>query len=101
MKTHSQCLSSVNKGERIMTTTLNGNSGTTDIEQAIVAAITEARTTCNEGGSDSAGCAVAWDIVEELQAEKSHQQQAKQPKTSLESYCDRYPEALECLIYDV
>ncbi|WP_341526668.1 Calvin cycle protein CP12 [Nostoc sp. UHCC 0302] len=77
-----------------MTTTLN-------LQQAIEEAITEARTTCDLNGIDSAGCAVAWDIVEELQAEKSHQQQAKQNKTSLDNYCDRHPEAVECLIYDV
>ncbi len=91
------------QGERIMTTSLNGNQAaeTATIEQAILEAITEARATCEQGGSDSANCAVAWDIVEELQAEKSHQQQVKHKKTSLENYCDRHPEAVECLIYDV
>jgi CP12 domain len=94
---------SKNKGKSIMTTTLNGNqaAGTAPLEQAIVEAITEARSTCEQGGNDSAGCAVAWDIVEELQAEKSHQQQAKHNKTSLENYCDRHPDSVECLIYDV
>jgi len=89
-----------------MTTTLDTvqtavNSGAKTIEQAILDAIVEARETCEIGGSNSANCAVAWDIVEELQAEKAHQKQAKQRKTSLESYCDRHPEAVECLIYDV
>ncbi|MBH8565866.1 Calvin cycle protein CP12 [Nostoc sp. CENA67] len=77
------------------------NSGTKNLEQAILEAIDEARQTCDLNGSNSAGCAVAWDIVEELQAEKSHQQQAKQHKTSLESYCDTHPESVECLLYDV
>ena len=86
-----------------MTTTLNSfeNAGATNLEEAIIEAITEARTTCEVNGSDSAGCAVAWDIVEELQAEKSDQQQAKSKKTSLENYCDRHPESVECLIYDL
>lgn len=86
-----------------MTTTLNSfeNAGAANIEEAITDAITEARTTCELDGNDSAGCAVAWDIVEELQAEKADQQQAKQSKTSLENYCDRHPDSVECLIYDV
>ena len=74
---------------------------TKTIEQAILEAISEARATCEMNGDGSSNCAVAWDIVEELQAEKSHQQQAKQRKTSLETFCDTHPEALECLIYDV
>ncbi|MBE9050759.1 Calvin cycle protein CP12 [Nostocales cyanobacterium LEGE 11386] len=77
------------------------NSGTKTLEQAILEAIVEARETCEIDGDNSAGCAVAWDIVEELQAEKAHQQQVKQRKTSLENYCDTHPEAIECLIYDV
>lgn len=89
-----------------MTTTLEVvqaavNSGQKTIEEAILEAIVEARQTCEVDGDNSSGCAVAWDIVEELQAEKAHQKQAKQRKTSLESYCDTYPEAIECLIYDV
>ncbi|MBU7586829.1 MAG: Calvin cycle protein CP12 [Nostoc sp. TH1S01] len=76
-------------------------NGSKTIEQAILEAIAEARTTCEMNGDGSPNCAVAWDIVEELQAEKAHQQQAKHRKTSLESFCDTHPEALECLIYDV
>ncbi|MCC5643736.1 Calvin cycle protein CP12 [Nostoc sp. CHAB 5824] len=85
-----------------MTTTLKfETAGAANLEEAITNAITEARTTCELDGSNSAGCAVAWDIVEELQAEKAHQQQAKSNKTSLENYCDRHPDSVECLIYDV
>lgn len=82
----------------------NANSnedGATNLETAILTAITEARTTCEQTGDGSANCAVAWDIVEELQAEKSHQLQQKKHKNSLETFCDTHPEALECLIYDV
>ncbi|MEH1966207.1 Calvin cycle protein CP12 [Nostoc sp.] len=85
-----------------MTTTLKfETAGAANLEEAITEAITEARTTCELDGSNSAGCAVAWDIVEELQAEKAHQQQAKSNKTSLENYCDRHPDSVECLIYDL
>ncbi|AFY35941.1 Calvin cycle protein CP12 [Calothrix sp. PCC 7507] len=76
-------------------------NGTKTLEEAILAAITEARTTCDRHGNNSADCAVSWDIVEELQAEKAHQQQAKKRKTPLEYYCEQHPEAIECLIYDV
>ncbi|MHC5595634.1 MAG: CP12 domain-containing protein [Nostoc sp.] len=86
-----------------MTKTLNSfeTAEAANLEEAITHAIAEARTTCELDGSDSAGCAVAWDIVEELQAEKSDQQQAKLKKTSLENYCERHPASVECLIYDV
>jgi hypothetical protein len=90
-----------------MTTTLEAvqsavNSGVKTLDQAILESIEEARQTCAVEGDNSPGCAVAWDIVEELQAEKAHQQQAQQHrKTALESYCETHPEAIECLIYDV
>ncbi|MEA5577900.1 Calvin cycle protein CP12 [Anabaena sp. UHCC 0451] len=71
------------------------------IQQAILEAITEAREICDQNGMNSPSCAVAWDIVEELQAENAHQKQAKHRQTSLESYCEMYPDALECLIYDL
>ncbi|WP_414530179.1 Calvin cycle protein CP12 [Nodularia chucula] len=77
------------------------NAGTKTLQEAILESIAEARQTCEIDGDNSANCAVAWDIVEELQAEKAHQQQAKQRKTALETYCDSHPEAIECLIYDV
>ncbi|WP_017316356.1 Calvin cycle protein CP12 [Mastigocladopsis repens] len=71
------------------------------LEQAIEQAIEQARATCDIQGNNSAGCAVAWDIVEELQAEKSHRQATEKFKTSLDLYCDENPNAPECLIYDV
>ncbi|MDJ0799808.1 MAG: Calvin cycle protein CP12 [Calothrix sp. MO_167.B12] len=81
---------------------INANrNGTKTLEQAISEAIAQARTTCHQSGNASSECAVAWDIVEELQAEKSHQQQAKIRKTDLELYCEEHPEAVECRLYDV
>lgn len=58
-----------------------------------------ARTVCSTDGS-SAECAAAWDAVEELQAEASHQRQKKPQKNSLEQYCEDNPEAAECRVYD-
>ncbi|MBE9211177.1 MAG: hypothetical protein HC836_09545 [Richelia sp. RM2_1_2] len=70
-----------------------------DIKDKIQEELQEARAVCDTSGSNSAECAAAWDAVEELQAEASHQRQSK-PKNSLEKYCDENPEADECRVYD-
>jgi predicted nuclease with TOPRIM domain len=72
---------------------------TTNIQEQIQEEIKEARTVCDISGGNSAECAAAWDAVEELQAEASHQRQSK-PKNSLEKYCDANPEADECRLYE-
>ncbi|MGP1375555.1 MAG: Calvin cycle protein CP12 [Almyronema sp.] len=71
-----------------------------DIQSQIEQELEKARAACAEAGSDSAECAVAWDTVEELQAEASHQRSSKKKKTSFEEYCDNNPDADECRIYD-
>ncbi|MBF2018395.1 MAG: Calvin cycle protein CP12 [Rivularia sp. T60_A2020_040] len=70
-----------------------------DIKDKIQEELQEARAVCDTSGSNSAECAAAWDAVEELQAEASHQRESK-PKNSLEKYCDENPEADECRVYD-
>ncbi|MDZ8186033.1 MAG: Calvin cycle protein CP12 [Nostoc sp. ChiSLP02] len=70
-----------------------------DIQEKIQEGVQEARTVCDINGSNSPECAAAWDAVEELQAEASHQRQNK-VKNSLEQYCDDNPEAIECRVYD-
>jgi uncharacterized protein YgiB involved in biofilm formation len=70
-----------------------------NLQEQIQAEIEQARTVCDISGSNSAECAAAWDAVEELQAEASHQRQSK-PKNSLEQYCDANPEADECRVYE-
>lgn len=72
------------------------------IEEQIEAEREQARAACATSGSDSNECAVAWDAVEELQAEASHQRYSTRtkPKNSLEKYCDENPEADECRLYD-
>jgi hypothetical protein len=70
-----------------------------DIKQKIEEELQEARQVCDIKGGTSPECAAAWDAVEELQAEASHQKQVK-PKNSFEKYCDDNPEAAECRIYD-
>lgn len=83
-----------------LATTIAGNEISNSLETAIVQALEEARAACQTAGDDSSECAVAWDIVEELQAERSHREAAKH-RDSLDLYCIEHPEALECLIYDV
>jgi len=58
-----------------------------------------AREVCKVDGSNAEECAAAWDAVEELQAEASHQRD-KPVQNSLEQYCSDNPEAAECRIYD-
>jgi hypothetical protein len=71
-----------------------------NIEEQIEKQRQEARDVCGSEGNESQDCAVAWDTVEELQAEYSHQRSTKSKKTSLEQYCDENPEAAECRVYD-
>lgn len=70
-----------------------------DIQQRIEEERDQARAVCDTKGSGSGECAAAWDAVEELQAEASHQKQSK-PKTSLQQYCEDNPSADECRIYE-
>lgn len=71
----------------------------TNLQDQIIDEVEQARTVCDVSGTNSAECAAAWDAVEELQAEASHQRQNKQ-KNSLEKYCDDNPDAIECRIDD-
>jgi poly(3-hydroxybutyrate) depolymerase len=71
-----------------------------DIREKIDQELDQARSVCGNEGDSSEACAAAWDAVEELQAEASHQQNKKKSKTSLEQYCDDNPDADECRIYE-
>ena len=70
------------------------------LEQQIEKAILEARAICTEKGATSKDCAVAWEIVEELQAEASHQRAIKVEKTAFDLYCEENPEAAEARMYE-
>jgi hypothetical protein len=71
------------------------------LDRAIDNALIAARKTCELNGKYSSECVVAWDIVEELQVERSHHRRNSQIPTSLDYYCYFHPEADECRIYDV
>ncbi len=69
-------------------------------EQEVNKAVQEARRICGEKGHDSPDCRVAWDIVEELQAEAAHQRARSLEKTALEEYVEEYPDASMLLDLD-
>ena len=72
-----------------------------DIQAKIEKEREQAREVCSVEGAASGECAAAWDAVEELQAEASHQKQNdRTPKNSLEQYCSDNPDALECRVYE-
>lgn len=71
----------------------------TDIQDKIQEELQNAREVCSTD-STSGECAAAWDAVEELQAEASHQKEKETKKTSLEQYCEDNPEAAECRLYE-
>ena len=72
----------------------------TNIQDKIEKERENAREVCNADGSNTGECAAAWDAVEELQAEASHQKESEGKKTYFEKYCDDNPEAAECRIYE-
>lgn len=76
-------------------------SGTSLLEQELQEEIKKARIICGETGIRSRECAAAWDAVEEMQAEISHQRAHKPHKTAFEEYCEEYPEASEARMYDM
>jgi len=52
-----------------------------------------------EKGEGSPEAAAAWDAVEEMRAEVSHQHQTPQ-KTGFDKYLEENPDAIEGLMYD-
>lgn len=71
-----------------------------DIEAKIEQERQAAKSVCDIKGSNSGDCAAAWDVVEELQAEASHQRQKTKKKNAFEQYCDANPDADECRVYE-
>ena len=69
-------------------------------EKEIEKAVAEARRICNDKGHNSPDCKIAWDMVEELQAEAAHQRAQRLEKTALEEYLEEYPEASDALDLD-
>jgi hypothetical protein len=72
------------------------------IHDQIQQEVEAARAACDVSGASSQECAAAWDAVEELQAEASHQREKGEgeTKSSFEQYCENNPDADECRVYD-
>lgn len=70
-----------------------------NIQEQIEKEREQARAACDVSGSTSPECAAAWDAVEELQAEASHQREEPK-KSSFEQYCADNPDADECRLYE-
>ncbi|MEM7554296.1 MAG: CP12 domain-containing protein [Cyanobacteria bacterium P01_A01_bin.84] len=70
-------------------------------EETIQKAIEDARAICATYGAGSKVCTVAWNAVEELQAEAAHQKAESMvsAKATFEEYCAANPDAPECRIY--
>ena len=58
-----------------------------------------ARSICAEKGDGSPECASAWDAVEEMQAEVSHQHE-KPAKSNFDQYLEDNPDAPEARMYE-
>ena len=58
-----------------------------------------ARDVCAEKGDNSPDCAAAWDVVEEMQAEVSHQHQEPE-KNNFDKYVEANPDAPESRVYE-
>ncbi len=71
-----------------------------NIQEKIQEELENARNVCKVDGSDTEECAAAWDAVEELQAEASHQRLTQPAKSPFEKYCDDNPDAAECRVYE-
>lgn len=54
-----------------------------------------------EKGSDSLESSYAWERVEEVLAIISHRQAQQKEHTYLDNFCEEYPEAVKCRVYDV
>lgn len=70
------------------------------IQNKIQEEIKKAEAATAKFGKGSREAALAWDIVEELEAEASHMKAKKGNPDPLEEYCEDSPEADECRVYD-
>lgn len=70
------------------------------IQQRIKDEMAKAVDMTEKFGKTSKEAALAWDIVEELEAEASHMKANQGSTDPLDAYCKDVPEADECRVYD-
>jgi ribosomal 50S subunit-associated protein YjgA (DUF615 family) len=80
---------------------VNNDANSISLQDRISEAIAEAHQISEHYGPASHEAAVAWDIVEELDAEAAHQRTAHAGHTAFMEYCENFPEADEARMYDV
>lgn len=71
------------------------------VQEHLEKARSEAQEVCSLQGDQSPACAASWDVVEELQAALAHHREQNVKKSVFEDYCNEYPDADECRIYDI
>lgn len=70
------------------------------IKVRIAEELKNAEETTKKFGKSSKEAALAWDVVEELEAEASHLKADSSGKDPLDEFCENSPEADECRVYD-
>ncbi|EME30187.1 small chloroplast protein [Galdieria sulphuraria] len=85
--------------QRVDLLTMSSSDSSDGWKQQIQESIKKAEEATKKFGRDSKEAAAAWDAVEELDAEASHQR-VRQKTDPLETFCDESPEAEECRVYD-
>ena len=70
------------------------------LQEKIERKITDARKICAGHGFAAKECSLAWDLVEELQAEEAHQQETELKQTAFDKYRAEHPEAHDIWRYD-
>lgn len=70
------------------------------IQVKIAEEMKKAKQATDKFGKGSREAALAWDIVEELEAEASHIQAKQVKQDPLDVFCEDKPEADECRVYE-
>eukprot|EP00871_Galdieria_phlegrea_P003558 jgi/Galph1/4202/GphlegSOOS_G2874.1 len=70
-----------------------------NLKEQMQESVRKAEEATKKFGKDSKEAAAAWDAVEELNAEASHQK-SRTSNDPLDKYCEESPEADECRTYD-
>lgn len=70
------------------------------IQTRISEEMKKAQEATEKFGKSSKEAAMAWDVVEELEAEASHLKANKGTEDPLDKFCEDSPESDECRIYD-
>lgn len=70
------------------------------IQVKIAEEMKNAQEATTKFGKSSKEAAMAWDVVEELEAEASHLKANKVSEDPLDKYCEESPEADECRVYE-